>query len=348
MTGPSNAFGARASVPQPFADASRLRKTVTVCGLGLWEWHVTEDRCVIDPLVCDLLGLAAGTSSLPMRRLLRLVHQSDRAGLAQAMLASFDSNSEVAREVRVCRHDSGDVRWLALKACIAERDGDGEPLIVAGLAFDVTARRQEQEARELLNQELAHRMKNMLSVVGSIVTMSGEHRPEAREFIASLQSRLASLAATHALLTQVDWRPIALGQLFEKVLAPLGVIERIDVAGHHDFLLGAHDAQTLALVLHELATNAIKYGALSNGAGRVALSVEIIKGLRRDEQPLLVLRWEEIGGPAVNEPSIKGFGLTLLERLTRRNAHVEPVLQWGAGGFVCSLSMRMTATETNR
>jgi two-component sensor histidine kinase len=343
MTGPSNAFGARASVPQPFADASRLRQTVTVCGLGLWEWHVAEDRCLIDPLVCDLLGLAAGTSFLPMRRLLRLVHKSDLAGMKQAMFASFGSNSDVACEVRFCRRDSGDVRWLALKACIAERDDDGEPLVVAGLAFDITTRHQEQEARELLNQELAHRMKNMLSVVGSIVTMSGEHRPEARDFIASLQSRLGSLAATHALLTQIDWRPIALDQLFEKVLAPLGVTERIDVTGHRDVLLGAHDAQTLALVLHELTTNAIKYGALSNGDGRVALSVEIINGLRRDEHPLLVLRWEEIGGPAVTAPNGKGFGLTLLERLTRRNAHVEPVLQWGPGGFVCSLSMRMTA-----
>ena len=118
-------------------------------------------------------------------------------------------------------------------------------------------------------------MKNMLSVVGSIVSMSGEHRPEARDFVTSFQARLGSLAATHELLTQADGRPIALGRLFEKVLAPLGVLERIDAAGDRDFLLGAHDAQTLALVMHELATNAIKYGALSNGAGRVAVTFEV-------------------------------------------------------------------------
>ncbi len=342
MTDPSNASGARACVPQPFADADRLRQTVVVCGLGLWEWHVADDRCLIDHVACDLLGIAAGTSSLAMSALLRIVHEQDLAQLKQAILDSFGSESDIAHEVRVRRRDTGEIRWLALKACIAERDSDGEPLIVAGLAFDITRARREQEAKDFLNQELAHRMKNMLSVVGSIVTLSGEHRPEARDFIAAFQSRLGSLAATHALLTHADWQPIALGQLFEKVLAPLGVLPRIDVAGQRDFLLGAHDAQTLALVLHELATNAIKYGALSNGEGRVALLIEVTKGVRRDEQPLLVLRWEEIGGPAVTVPSGKGFGLTLLERLTRRNGQVEPVLQWGPGGLVCSFSMRMT------
>ena len=129
-------------------------------------------------------------------------------------------------------------------------------------------------------------MKNMLSVVGSIVSMSGEHRPEARDFVTSIQARLGSLAATHELLTQADGRPIALGRLFEKVLAPLGVLERIDASGDRDFLLGAHDAQTLALVMHELATNAIKYGALSNGAGRVAVTFEVKIDGRPGEQPL--------------------------------------------------------------
>jgi two-component sensor histidine kinase len=342
MIDPSNACGARVCVPQPFADANRLRQTIAVCGLGLWEWHVTDNRWLIDHVACDLLGLPAGTSFVLMAELLRIVDEPDMALLKQAILDSFGSESDLAYEVKVQRRDTGEIRCLALKACIAERDSDGAPLIVAGLAFDITRARREQEAKDFLNQELAHRMKNMLSVVGSIVTLSGEHRPEAREFVAAFQSRLGSLAATHGLLTQADWQPIALGQLFEKVLAPLGVLPRIDVAGQRDVLLGAHDAQTLALVLHELATNAIKYGALSNGEGRVALLIEVAKGVRRDEQPLLVLRWEEIGGPAVTAPGDKGFGLTLLERLTRRNAQVEPVLQWGPGGLVCSFAMRMT------
>jgi two-component sensor histidine kinase len=119
------------------------------------------------------------------------------------------------------------------------------------------------------------------------------------------------------------------------------VLERIDAAGDRDFLLGAHDAQTLALVMHELATNAIKYGALSNGPGRVAVTFEVKIDGRPGEQPLLILRWEENGGPATALPADRGFGLTLLERLTRRNEQAEPVFEWRAAGLYCCFSLRI-------
>ena len=345
MIDPSKVSGAPIRSPRPLADAERLRQAIGTCGLGLWEWHVAENLCHIDPHACTLLGLQREGSLFPTSQFLRHVHRADIPGLKEAIRASFHSGRELSHEFRLRRRETGEVRWLALKSCIVERDDDGEPLVLAGLGFDVTARRQEQEARELLNQELAHRMKNMLSVVGSIVSMSGEHRPEARDFVTSFQARLGSLAATHELLTQADGRPIALGSLFEKVLAPLGVLERIDAAGDRDFLLGAHDAQTIALVMHELATNAIKYGALSNGAGRVAVTFEVAIGERAAEQPLLTLRWEENGGPATAAPTSKGFGLTLLERLTRRNEQTEPVFEWRAAGLYCCFSLRVISAS---
>ena len=345
MSDPRKASGARVRAPRPLADAERLRHAIGTCGLGIWEWHVADDVCHVDPHGCELLGLPREVSLIPTSRFLQLVHASDIPGLKESIRAAFSSGCELSHEFRLRRSDTGEIRWVALKSCIVERDDDGEPLVVAGLGFDVTKRRQEQEARELLNQELAHRMKNLLSVVGSIVTMSGEHRPEARDFVTSVQARLGSLAATHELLTQADGRPIALGSLFEKVLAPLGVLERIDAAGDRDFLLGAHDAQTIALVMHELATNAIKYGALSNGAGRVAVTFEVAIGERAAEQPLLTLRWEENGGPATAAPTSKGFGLTLLERLTRRNEQTEPVFEWRAAGLYCCVSLRVISAS---
>jgi two-component sensor histidine kinase len=120
-----------------------------------------------------------------------------------------------------------------------------------------------------------------------------------------------------------------------------GRTSRIDAAGNREFLLGAYDAQTIALVMHKLATNAIKYGALSNGAGRVALAFEVTIGERADERPMLTLRWEEIGGPATAAPVNRGFGLTVLERLTRRNEQAEPVFERRAAGFYCCFSLRL-------
>ncbi len=192
-----------------------------------------------------------------------------------------------------------------------------------------------------MGQELAHRMKNVLSVVGSLVALSGEHRPEARNFVTAFQARLGSLAATHELLVQTEWRPIVLGRLVEKVLGPLGALDRVTMVGNQAFLLASHDAQTLALVLHELATNAIKYGALSNGHGRVLLAIEVKWDRLRDEQPLLILRWEESGGPAVTAPSAKGFGLTLLERLTRRHDQADQTLDWRVSGLHCCVSLHV-------
>ncbi|HEU0018427.1 MAG TPA: PAS domain-containing protein, partial [Methyloceanibacter sp.] len=190
MIDPSRAAGAPIRTPRPLADAERLRLAVGTCGLGLWEWHVADDLCHLDAHSCALLGLKREVSLFPTRRFLRFVHRADIRALKEAIRASFDSGRELSHEFRLRRRDTGEIRWLALKSCIVERDDDGEPLVVAGLSFDVTSRRREQEAKELLNQELAHRMKNMLSVVGSIVTMSGEHRPEARDFVASIQARL--------------------------------------------------------------------------------------------------------------------------------------------------------------
>ena len=198
------------------------------------------------------------------------------------------------------------------------------------------------ETKDLINQEIGHRMKNLLSVVGSLVTLSGEHHPEARQFIVAFQSRLSSLAATHALLVGSDWQPIPFRGLIGKVLEPLGVAHRVRLAGSINILVGSHDAHTLALALHELATNAIKYGALSNGTGYVKLTASVESHVGSEA---LLLTWEERDGPAVEAPKGKGFGLSLLRRLTRRQEQPETFLQWRVSGLVCSLSFGLTSKE---
>ncbi len=348
MIDPSSASGVRGCAPSPFAADERLQRAVEACGVALWEWRIGEDLCLLTSCSCQLLGLPAGTSSVSPGRFLSLVHGDDVPALKQALGAALRAEDGLAHEFRIRREDTGEIRWLSVRARMVERGDNGETSVLSGLCADATKLKHEQEARELLSQELAHRMKNILSIVGSLVTLSGEHRPEARDFVTSFQARLGSLAATHELLIQADWRPIALGRLVEKVLAPIGALDRTDMTGNSSFLLGSHDAQTLALVLHELATNAIKYGALSNGHGRVLLAFEVKWERRLDEHPLLLLRWEEAGGPAVASPSAKGFGLTLLERLTRRNEQVDQVLEWRHTGLFCCVSFRLVPIGPSR
>jgi two-component sensor histidine kinase len=190
-----------------------------------------------------------------------------------------------------------------------------------------------------LNRELSHRLKNLLSVVGSLAVMTGEHRPEARDFVTSFQARLSNLAAAHDLLVQAEWQPIALAKLVEKALGPIGVLDRIDL-DTHDLVLGSYDAQTVVLLLHELSTNAIKYGALSNGSGRVKLAFEVKQPTPNPAgAPLLLLVWEENGGPSVTIPPTKGFGISLLERLARGRERGRPVIEWRQDGLRCSIAL---------
>src|SRR5262249_49638968 len=174
--------------------------------------------------------------------------------------------------------------------------------------------------------------------MGSRAVRSGEHRPEAREFVASFQARLSNLAAAHDLLVQADWQPVALARLVERALGPIGVLDRIDLCTN-DLVLGSYDAQTVVLLVHELSTNAIKYGALSNATGRVRLDFEVKQPASPASAPLLLLVWEETGGPSVVPPPLKGFGVSLLERLARGQAAGTPVLDWRETGLRCSITL---------
>ena len=204
----------------------------------------------------------------------------------------------------------------------AVRLGDG----VAVCFRDITARKQAEEQRELVLAELDHRIKNLLSVVGSIAALSlADARPlaEARE---AFTRRLKALAATQELLTATHRAGLGLGTLVEAELAPYDGRARIDGP---ELLLGPKVAQTLGLALHELATNAAKHGALSAAEGRVTIGWRITgeAGAR-----MLRFTWREQGGPAVAPPDRQGFGRMLVERVVPRELNGRGRLEFAAAG----------------
>ncbi|MFD0988331.1 HWE histidine kinase domain-containing protein [Methyloligella solikamskensis] len=231
-------------------------------------------------------------------------------------------------------------QWVCLTGRVVEREA-GRPIRAMGVIQDVTDRHFEKEASELLNRELAHRMKNLFSVVGSIAAVSAESHPEAKPFVQTFQSRLNSLSAAHDLLKERQWLFMPLEDLAARVIEPLGVLRRVNIDADH-LMFGDYDMQTLVLVLHELATNAIKYGALSNDDGHVSLRFE---GLEDDTvQPReILMTWQEVAGPPVVKPADRGFGMTLLERLAKRHGHDAPVVEWYESGLFCRLRFRASA-----
>jgi len=188
--------------------------------------------------------------------------------------------------------------------------------------------KQAKHQRLLLN-ELSHRVKNVLTVVQAIVgrSLAGERSlEEARKLI---DQRVQALGRAHDLLMRTDWQGAAIKDIISAELAPFGA--RVECNGP-DVMIDGKMVQTLALVLHELATNAVKYGALSNPEGRVAISWSIESG----KDPRFKLRWEEKGGPRVAMPERKGFGTTLLESAVT-DPDMKPRLNFGLGGFIYEL-----------
>src|SRR5262249_16190710 len=159
-------------------------------------------------------------------------------------------------------------------------------------------------------------------------------------YIAAFQARLYNLAAAHDLLIQAAWGPVMLDQLAEKTLSAIGIRDRVDLTAS-GVVLGPHDTQTVALALHELGTNAITYAALRNTQGRVSLRCDVDIAARGPEPATLIVRWEESGGPKVCPPNSKGFGITLLERLGRRQPQAS-VLDWRSGGLHCHIRLNLT------
>ena len=329
------------SAPVSLSDPERLRRALSAGRVGAWEWHLSDDMIHVDAIVLSLLGLAPQPGSFHASQFFNLM-DSEEVGLLRIALAEASRSDDVfVQDLRLYPAGRVEPIWLCSQARVVERDDAGTARMMAGVIFNVTERRRVQENQELVNRELSHRMKNVLAVVNSLVTMTAEHRPEAEAFATSFKSRLTGLATAHELLFRGEWEAVPLLSLIERSMVTLGVRGRMDIRAS-DVMLSPRDTQTLVLVLHELATNAIKYGALANGTGRVDLDCELADSVQGDLQVLRIL-WRESGGPEVIPPRMKGFGVTLLERLTRRQSAPEELFEWRPEGLLCRFELRIAA-----
>jgi PAS domain S-box-containing protein len=209
-----------------------------------------------------------------------------------------------------------------------------EPMVLA-VVRDMTERRAAEEQRRLLTREVNHRAKNILSVVQAIA-----HQTEAsscEEFIARFDERIQSLRASQDLLVEREWRNVPLAELVRAQLAHFGPLldSRIIVRGT-DLMITAVAAQAIGMAIHELATNAGKYGALSNNKGHV----EIAWGLERSDAGghRFTMGWSESGGPTVLAPTRRGFGWRVLCEMTKMSLGAEVTLEYPPTGVVWRLA----------
>lgn len=288
---------------------------------SLWDIGITREE--IPHVASIVVGLAPGpTPSGYAPGELERIHT-----LAAEISARGEKRMEA--DLRLIWPD-GTPKWVRLRAQEVPQS-DGRRVI--GVLYDITERKYAEERSELIARELRHRIKNSLAVLQSIASQSIRAHAHPEDGLAALSGRLVALAAAAGSVSEEDWDNPSIVGLVDRVLAPHHDGDRsarFDLAGP-DMSLPAGFASTLALALHELATNAVKYGALSIPGGRVWLMWRV------DGERRLVLTWTETGGPSVSPPDHAGFGTRMIERalFTPYNGHAS--LSYTSAGVHCRI-----------
>jgi PAS domain S-box-containing protein len=280
-----------------------------------------------------LHGFPESTTHVKRSECLASVHPDDIARVEQYRREAFRAcRREYSVEYRLIRA-GGEVRWVETR-CFITYNGSRHPHRVVGVSIDITERRRVEEQQRILVAELDHRVKNVLATVSAIVSQTLDTRSSLTDFVTALDSRIKSLARTHELLSQSRWTGVALAEIAQRELAPYAA-ENVETGGP-SVTLKAEAAQVMAMVLHELATNAAKYGAFSDRNGRVALRWQ---WLRNGSSGRLAIEWQEIGGPQVLPPRQRGYGAAVIGEIIPFELNGTTDLAFAPDGVRCRMEI---------
>ncbi len=287
----------------------RVAVAVAATDLGLWELDIRARRLAWSQTNRALFGVPVDME-ISEGRFLALLHPDDRAGVLAAYSEVIEGREtgDLRLEYRIVRPD-GEARWLHSRGRLI-RDALG-PARLVGTTLDITERRAAEDGRNLLMGELAHRAKNGIAVIMAIISQSARGQESVEAFEASVMARLHAMAASQDLVMASGGRPVELDGVIRQALTPFGLAHFDIDAAFAGVTVRGELAVGLGLMLHELATNATKYGALSVAKGRVSLS------RRAAAEGRAALAWRERGGPPVAVSARKGFGTRLLEQALR-------------------------------
>lgn len=281
-------------------------------------WADLIDRDVIGMPVREALHEIRGQGLI---RLLDTVYESGRAYTGRGLSFALPRRGE-SQPVE---------RYLDLTyQPIFDGNRQVSGIFVSGM--DATDRILAQDQQRLLMDELNHRVKNMLATVCAIAGNTLRSSQDNSDFVETFQSRLMALSRTHNALTHGQWQGAGLHDLLAAEFEPYGIGQRVILAGD-DLRLTPRCALSLGMVFHELAINAVKYGALSVAAGRLDIQWQRLSQHAADAGSPLVLDWRESGGPAVTPPKRRGFGSRLIERSIIRELQGALTVEYGADGL---------------
>jgi PAS domain S-box-containing protein len=305
-------------------DEERLELALRASGLGVYEWDAARQSLFIDRRVAELTGLPPGETpapgGLPFER---WMSPEEAAEMRRRLDKGIGQGDSFKFDVRMQRPDTGQTVWLWVSIA-ARFDTSGGLLGVTGMVGDITAYKVEEDERQALIAEVDHRVKNMLAAVQALAYQTAKRTTSLDAFLDTFSGRLKALGSANELLTAARWRGAAVEHVASAELGALA--PRQTRWEGPELFLTPRAANALALALHELATNAVKYGALSVESGHIDVRW---RGLPDGG---FELNWTESGGPTVAAPARRGFGTTLLDQVTGRELNGEAVVDYRPSG----------------
>lgn len=312
-----------------------LRLAVEAACVALWSWHVDNDRFAMDERGFELWALP-WSEQVTFEELSANIHPADRDRVRAAFTATRSVTGSYEIDFRILVGD--EVRWISARGQGADAGiVDG---VMFGIFLDVTGRKQAEEGSELLAGEMSHRVKNLLSIATALTQHTGRSASSVLQMTGELTGRLSALGRAHDLVRPLpgeQGKAALLGDLLSVLLAPYDETAafsgRIRVAVPR-MGIGERTASTLAMVIHELATNSVKYGALSCAEGFLDVS-------SRTDEDRIYLIWAETGGPLiVDHPELTGFGSRLIARTVSSQLSGDLTYDWQESGLVVTIAMR--------
>jgi PAS domain S-box-containing protein len=318
----------------------QMREAAEAAQFGAHVYDVVNDRSWRSPQFLKILGADAADASSTFEAALDFVHPDDRDVTRQHKQQILHCAGDHYRlEYRICRRD-GQVRWVMDRGRVI-RNKTGTAQRVIGVVLDITDIKEAEQRQRLLFDELNHRVKNTLAIVQALALQTLQTRPQPGEFADAFSERLGSLARAHSLLTEDSWRGASLQDIVTSALSAfIDEGRSIDIGGDV-VMVPAGVTVTLSLMLHELATNAAKYGALSVARGRLSIRW---RAAGSGSGTAVDLQWREDDGPPVSPPRDRGFGSRLLVGSARQLGATFDI-DYAAQGLRCRLRFLVPQVE---
>jgi len=317
----------------------RLKFALDSGRLGSWELDVAT-RAYEASDMCKANYGRRPDEAFSFADLVASVHPDDRPGMTTAIETAIRDGSNYDIEYRAVT-PAGETRWVQARGRAAQTSDEGGARRMAGVSLDITDRKLAEERQRLLLNELNHRVKNSLVAVQSIAAQTLRTSLTPALFQEAFEARIMALSQAHDLLTRESWEGASLREVFDVEMMALGGDDRVRFDYAQDIRLSPKAVVAIGMAIHELATNAAKYGALSIPEGRLKVDWRVEDGPR----PILRLTWTERDGPPVTPPTRLGFGARLLEKGLAGELSGDVTLTYDSLGLICRMGLPMRALE---